>query len=388
MRIALGIVTLSEHGGLQRDCLALASALRARGHEVEIFAARCVAPWTAADEVRMLPNRAPTNHGRDVAFANAFANVVRARFDLVVGFNKMSGLDVYYCADPCLLARPASLWRRLSPRRRARLALERACFEPASSTSALMLTPESLERYRGAWRTPDDHLFLLPSRIAPERAKPDLRTETFRRDRRAALGYGDRDILWLWVATQPFTKGLDRVLAALSDHPEARLLVVGPSSGDKRTRRYIHLGNRLGVAEKVYWLGRRDDIPEIMAAADILVHPARLDVTGQVILEALVNGLPVVASEICGFSHHLKTAAAGVVLAEPFDERSLSAALTLAANSKCRQLWSDAALDYVRRHDFARGLDAAADIVERIGLMRADFKPLSENAAPAQETAG
>jgi len=54
MRIALGIVSLSEQGGLQRDCLGLADALRARGHEVEVFAARFAPPWSDAHRAEIL----------------------------------------------------------------------------------------------------------------------------------------------------------------------------------------------------------------------------------------------------------------------------------------------------------------------------------------------
>ena len=68
------------------------------------------------------------------------------------------------------------------------------------------------------------------------------------------------------------------------------------------------------------FLGFREDIPELMAAADVLVHPSRLDVTGQVILEAIVNGLPAVvtgALRICRARREVgrRHRAAGAVLA-------------------------------------------------------------------------
>jgi UDP-glucose:(heptosyl)LPS alpha-1,3-glucosyltransferase len=104
-----------------------------------------------------------------------------------------------------------------------------------------------------------------------------------------------------------------------------------------------------------------------MAVADVLVHPARLDATGQVILEAIANGLPVVASAVCGFAHHIRAAGAGAVIAEPFDQRAFDDALTLAENPAVPERWSAAALAYARLHDFARGQEAAVEIVERIG---------------------
>jgi UDP-glucose:(heptosyl)LPS alpha-1,3-glucosyltransferase len=366
MRIAIGIVTLTQHGGLQRDCLALAEALRARGHEVELFAARA-APSSSWRGVHILPTRAWTNHGRDLAFARALREAVRGGFDLVIGFNKMPGLDIYYCADPCVRAKSAPFWRRLSPRRRTRLALERACFDPTAATAALMLSPDALATYREAWRTPEGRLFTLPPRIARERAKPELR-EAARR--RAALGYSESDVVWLWVAAQPATKGLDRVIEALARHASARLLVVGLAEDDRKAGACRRSAERLDVTERVQWLGRRDDVPELMAAADVLVHPARLDVTGQVILEAIVNGLPVVASAVCGFAHHVQAAGAGAVVAEPFAPGGFDSALAQAADPATREAWSAGALRYSRRHDFARGLETAAELIEQIAAAR------------------
>ena len=55
-----------------------------------------------------------------------------------------------------------------------------------------------------------------------------------------------------------------------------------------------------------------------MAAADLLVHPARYDTAGTVILEGIVNGLPVITTAACGYARHVEAANAGSVLKEPF----------------------------------------------------------------------
>ena len=71
----------------------------------------------------------------------------------------------------------------------------------------------------------------------------------------------------------------------------------------------VLVGNfMLGLADRISFLGHREDIPELMAAADLLVHPARHDTTGTVILEAVVNGLPVITTSTCGYAHHVEAA--------------------------------------------------------------------------------
>ena len=121
MKIALGIVSLFAHGGLQRDCLAVHQILCDRGHDVRLFAARCTLPKDAAPDVTILSSSAQTNHGLDLAFASAFQQATSRDFDVVVGFNKLLGLDVLYCADPSVLAQRVPSWKRLLPRYRARL---------------------------------------------------------------------------------------------------------------------------------------------------------------------------------------------------------------------------------------------------------------------------
>ena len=71
-----------------------------RGHDVTIFTSEN--RWGAAADasIKLLPVHARTNHGADRAFARKFAAATAGKFDRVVGFNKLTGLDVLYCADP------------------------------------------------------------------------------------------------------------------------------------------------------------------------------------------------------------------------------------------------------------------------------------------------
>ena len=94
---------------------------------------------------------------------------------------------------------------------------------------------------------------------------------------------------------------------------------IAPSS-KARPQAAAHGRQAAACADRVRLLGVREDIPELMAAADLLVHPARTETTGTVILEAIVNGLPVIASAVCGYAEHVARADAGAVLPEPFSQ--------------------------------------------------------------------
>jgi UDP-glucose:(heptosyl)LPS alpha-1,3-glucosyltransferase len=369
VNIAIGIVRLFASGGLQRDCLALHDILRARGHQVRLFTARCDLPDGDRDVV-LLPARGLTNHGRDLSFARAFRAATRRGFDLVLGCNMLLGLDVLYCADRLVGARGLPAWRRWLPRYRSRLALERACFSAESTTRGLVLSHAAAEAARVQWQTPDARLTVLPPTVSAGRIRPQLRSGVERGRKRAELGLAESDLALLWVAAQPKTKGLDRALAALAVTPDARLLIAGLGADERKSAPYARQAARLGVAARVDWLGMREDIPELMAAADLLVHPARYDTTGQVILEAVANGLPVIATAACGFAEHVAAADAGLVLPEPFEAGDLAAALRRARPRSQRDAWSRNALQYASGRNFTSGLAHAADLVERIAAAR------------------
>lgn len=379
--IAFGIVRLFPQGGLQRDCVRLAEVLKGRGHRVTIFTSRFDGPHDRDLNVAVMPVTAATNHGVDLAFARKFAEVAGGRFDRVVGFNKLFGLDMLYCADPSVRERRRFALLLAFPRHAVQLRLERASFSPDASTHILALTPALAEAYRKHWGTPQERFTIIPPGIDLRRCKPALRNPDQRRITRSALGLGSDRRVWLLVGAKPFTKGVDRAVAALRCEPDATLLIVGVDAQAADGRRVLAEARRRGVADRVRLLGYREDIPELMAAADLLVHPARLEVTGQVILEAIVNGLPVVVSGLCGFAQHVREAEAGIVLPEPFAQTDLEAALVRARDSDLAARWSANARRYGERIQPVVGLEVAADVIEHGPVTSAASATASERRA-------
>ncbi len=58
----------------------------------------------------------------------------------------------------------------------------------------------------------------------------------------------------------------------------------------------------------------RDDGPRFYLGADLFVHPVYIaETAGNVILEAVISGLPVLGTELCGYAFHVEKANAGVL---------------------------------------------------------------------------
>ena len=363
MNLAFAIVSLFPHGGLQRDCMAIARLVAAQGHQVTIFTSRLEGDVGSDLNVEVLPVLAWTNHGRNAGFSKALARRCAGRFDRVVGFDKLEHLDILYCADPPAAPRYTSGLSRFLPRGRKLTSLERACFGREARTKLLLLSQPQIEAYQQAWNTQAERITLLPPTINAARRKPQLRSDGTRNWLREEMAVGSKGVLWLAVGSQPRVKGMDRTLEALEILSDARLAIVGIAPSSKAGRTLSRMAARQGVGGRIRLLGVREDIPELMAAADLLVHPARTETTGTVILEAVVNGLPVVASGICGYAEHVARADAGAVLSEPFAQGGFVAELRKAQDAALRARWSENAVRYGETVDLYRGLIRAASAI-------------------------
>lgn len=369
MRIAFGIPRLAPPGGLEQNCIAIAERLARRGHAVTIHTAIGGDLSPAGVAVAALPVRALTSHGFTAGFARRFAAATAGGgFDLVVGFKRMPGLDVLYCADPSYIDGHGRAAVALSPRGRAFAALERACFGPGSRTRTICLSRPQLDAYRRQHGTPPERLALLPPTIERRKYRPDLRLPRHRQAAREALRLPATAVAWLWAGLQPKVKGLDRAVAALAARPEAVLLACGPAADDPALRPILAAAQRAGTAGRLRLLGFADEarMAELIAAADLLMHPARADVTGTVILEALVNGLPVVTTAVCGYSPFVTASGGGAVLPEPFEPDAL-ATLAAAADAARSAAWAERLAGFGDDPALYSGLDRAADLIEAAG---------------------
>lgn len=362
MRLALAITSLFPTGGLQRDCLAIARILAADGHDVTVITSDYRQPVDLGDlKLEVWPGKSLTKAGRIRGVAARLA-AARERFDRIVGFNKIPGIDIYYCADPPFAEVRRHRLSRLWPATDARARLEGEVFRPGSATSILVVSDRQVEAYRNIWETPASRFRVVPPSLPASRRKPELRRTD--RDRiRNAIGIAAAQPTWLAVAGMPRTKGVDRTVEALAAEPDALLLVAGTRTGSREARRIMSWASEHGAEDRVRVLGYREDIPELMAAADLLVHPARMETTGTAILEALANGLPAVVTAVCGYATHVARAEAGIVLSDPFREEDLAAALVRARDPDLRRRWSQNGTAYGARPELGTGLRTAADAI-------------------------
>ena len=103
-------------------------------------------------------------------------------------------------------------------------------------------------------------------------------------------------------------KGQDVLLRAAAAivrrAPDVHYIIVGErNSGKAESRRFereLHEVADGSLAGRVHFLGRRDDVPSLLNELTMLVHPARQEPLGRVLLEAAAAGTPIVATDVGG----------------------------------------------------------------------------------------
>ena len=125
------------------------------------------------------------------------------------------------------------------------------------------------------------------------------RTVQRRTDTRKALGIGDVPMV-LAVGRQEAQKGLDVLLRAVpalrASVPSARVLIAGrPGGHSPELQRIV---STLDISDVVTFLDHRDDVADLLAAADLLAFPSRREGLPGTLIEALALECPVVASDL------------------------------------------------------------------------------------------
>jgi glycosyltransferase involved in cell wall biosynthesis len=160
---------------------------------------------------------------------------------------------------------------------------------------------------------------------------------------RVSLGIAPAETLLIAAARLEYQKGLDVLVRAMpavrTAAPNARLVIAGRAGG--QSAELEQLVADLDVADVVRFLGAREDVPDLLAGADVFVVPSRREGFGSVLLEAMALEAPIVASDIAPLVEVLS--GTGRLFASE-DEQSLAQAIVAS----------------IEDHDRTRGLVATA----------------------------
>jgi glycosyltransferase involved in cell wall biosynthesis len=116
---------------------------------------------------------------------------------------------------------------------------------------------------------------------------------------RAQLGIAADAVLAVSVGGMEDNKGFDILIEAAALTESVHVVLVGGGTEAQQTKR-ASLARICGVEERVHFVGRRTDIPAILAACDVFVMASRSEGFSVALLEAMRAGLPIIATDVGG----------------------------------------------------------------------------------------
>lgn len=144
---------------------------------------------------------------------------------------------------------------------------------------------------------------------------------------RSRLGFHPDSRIVLTVARYTEQKDhrtlLDAIPTVLECESRACFVWVGTGPLEKQMMDAVR---RQGLDRHIMFLGERDDVPDLMAAADVFALPSRFEGLPLAVLEAMAAGLPVVATRVCGTAEAVRHGLTGL-LVEPGRPAALATAL-------------------------------------------------------------
>ena len=337
MKIALVHKRLDLKGGTERDLFETAVGLRAAGHQVHLFCSQYgvpIPPGIVAHRVLAAPL------GRTVrlwSFALSAQKATRqSGCDFIVNFGRLLDADLLRCGGGThrgFLMRMATdggmyrrSWQSISTYHRSLLALEKRQFGSPQLKKIIAVSNSVKNDILANYPVAEKNITVLYNGVDSHRFHPSDGPEhrcAVRREWNIPL---DAPVV-LFVGNGFRRKGLDKLMSAwtLPRLAGTYLLVVG---GDARIDRYRSWANSVAPG-KVRFVEHQANIESYYGAADLLALPSLQEAFGNVVLEALAAGLPVVVSRNVGAAELLEGELLEGIIEQPENSREIADKLVL-----------------------------------------------------------
>jgi UDP-glucose:(heptosyl)LPS alpha-1,3-glucosyltransferase len=370
MNIAFLRKKYSFHGGSERYLHSLASHMAHTGHEVHIYASQWAGgPQMEGLRVHRVRCWTVNSFVRDLSFAVfSWLALRRSRHDIVQTHAKTFVQDIYRGGDGCHIEWLRQRWRRCGPLVRLsilgnphnwlNLWLERRILRGHHYVRILAISDMvKRDMVRNYGVSPDDvdvvyngvdtKLFSPANREGPG---GEVR-------RRHEIAEGERVALFVGSGferkgVRPLLEAVRRVRGPLV------MLIVGRGKP-------VALSD-MPKDKRIIFCGAQPDVVGYYAAADVFVFPTMYEPFGNVHLEALASGIPVVTTRLAGGAELIEQGRNGFVVDVPEDAEAIARAIETLTESTHRGEIRSRARATAERFSFDRHIESAMAVYERV----------------------
>lgn len=357
MKVALVIEKFAPAGGAERQCVNLARGLVARGHDVHVFA-RLIAPGNGYT-AHKVPSEGMFRHQ---TFDLQSRKLLEAEaFDVIHSYTRTSYQDIlrlgggthkeYLIRTDSAYSAIGRLWRKIRPKERLELELEKASFHPSASKIIVAVSHRVKDEVVRHYGVPAEKIVVIHNGVDGNEFKP---SDEARRLIRNQLGLEETDYALLFVGSGFKRKGLEYAIAAVDRVPSARLIVAGEGQATAHPR--------------VLMLGRRTDVAHLYAAADAFIFPTLYDPFPNATLEAMASGIPIIVSRVAGVSEIITDDS--IVVEDPTSVDEIAAAVKKLEDPAVRKPMGERARKKALEHPFERTVEENLRLYEQVAASK------------------
>ncbi len=347
MKIALLRKRYTFHGGAEGFSQGMAERLAARGHDVHLYAIR----WdgeqpTGNIHVHAVPAMTFSSLLRDLTFALNVRRMLRHEtYDIIQSHDKTLYQDIYRAGDGCHKEWLRQRWSRsglfgrvsvvMNPYHWLILGLERSIFSSRRYRRIIAISELVRRNLIDNYRVPERDIAVIYNGVDLDRFHPDNRGR-FREGIRRQYDIPDDAFVALFVGSGFERKGVRFLLEAAEQVAlPVTVLIVGKGNAD----RYAAISRR----QRVIFCGPQQRIERYYAAADAFVFPTIYEPFGNVQLEAMASGLPVITTRNSGASEIIDHGRNGFVADAPEAIDAIAGGLSaLLDSSRCTAMGKEA----------------------------------------------
>ncbi len=246
--------------------------------------------------------------------------------------------------------------------RRLFIRLERACAD--FSDGLVVVSPRNMEKgLRDGIGTPEKYVTIrsgvdLSRYAGPRRTRAEVRRELGIPEDASVIGTVTR--LSPQKAPQVF---VDAAAAVVRDEPGTSFVVVGDGPLGESVKR---LAARLGIDGAVRFTGLRSDVPDLLGAFDIFVLSSLWEGLPRAIPEAMVAGLPVIASAVDGNAEVVEPGVTGLLVPPGNPSALAEAELVLLRDPDLAARMGRAGRERVQAFDVRRMIEDTVALYDRL----------------------
>jgi UDP-glucose:(heptosyl)LPS alpha-1,3-glucosyltransferase len=341
VRIAIIRKKYTFHGGAEGFSGSLIENLADAGHEVHIFAIK----WQSGAfhkniHFHKVPAVTFISFLRDLTFAVSSYYLLTGQqeaFDIIQTHDKTLCQDIYRAGDGCHIEWLRHRWKRtglagklsivLNPYHWLILALERSILNGHKFRKIIAISEMVKKDIIDNYRVLPSDVEVIYNGVDLEKFHPGNR-QRYRTAVREEYGLRDNDFVALFVGSGFERKGVKYLIEAVESIEEQIALLIAGKGSEKKFQKISPF------KQKIIFCGPQKDIAKYYAAADVFVFPTMYEPFGNVHLEALANGLPVITTKNSGASEIIKDGVHGFVVQEPEDVGAIAEKIQILFNDR------------------------------------------------------